>query len=139
MGYYISNSVDRRTHRGTGWHRFYNEFVGSDGKVFFPIDVKEEENSYVILASLPGVESDHMDIQIEKDIVTIQGEVSKKVEENDRFVHQERASGKFYRAVQMPNVLDASKAEAELKDGVLTLRIPKAEEALSKKIEIKSK
>lgn len=139
MGFYISNSIDRRTHRRPGWHQFYNEFVGSDGKVFFPIDVKDEENAYVVLASLPGVQSENMDIRIEKDIVTIQGEFSKDVEENERFVHQERASGKFHRTVHLPDILDASKTEADLKDGVLTLRIPKAEEALTKKIKIKSK
>ena len=137
MRYFVSNPIDRRIRHRDGWHHFYNDFIGHDVKFFFPIDVVEEENLYIVSASLPGVKSEDLDIQIEKDVITIQGEI-KKVEETGRYVHQERRSGNFRRTVHLSDVLDSSETEAELKDGVLILRVPKAEESLAKKIKVKS-
>lgn len=104
----------------------------------FPIDVKAESDSFTIKALLPGVHAEDLDIQIVNEIVTIAGELKADRDEDGNYLLAERPSGKFHRVISLPTPLDSSKVEADLDNGVLTLLIPKAEEAKPRTIKIKS-
>jgi len=108
-------------------------------EVVFPVDVKAEEEAYVISAILPGITAEELNIQVVNDTVNLQGEFKNEREENADYLLSERPAGKFYRSLTLPDALDAGKAEATLSNGILTLRVPKAEEARPKSIKIVSK
>jgi len=103
-----------------------------------PMNVHMQEDAFVITALLPGVQADDLSIQIVNENITIEGELKKMENEEGECLGHEIPFGKFYRSIALPDALDASKAEAELQDGILQLRVPKAEEALPKTIKIKS-
>ncbi len=100
------------------------------------INVREEDDAYVLSALVPGIKSDELNIQILEDVVRIEGEY--KAEENQYLV-REIPSGSFNRTLRLPAPIDAEHVEAEVTDGVLTLRLPKAESARPKQIKIKSR
>jgi len=105
----------------------------------FPIDVKAESDSFTITALLPGVDPENLELQIVNEIVTIAGELDAAREEGASYLLAERPSGRFHRVISLPTPLDAGKVEAELENGILTLKIPKAEEAKPRTIKIKQK
>ena len=111
----------------------------ADADVFFPVDVKAGEDEFVITALLPGLKAEELSIQVVNETVTLQGEFMNKPEGKENYILQEIPSGRFSRIITLPDLLDAARAEAEMKDGVLTLRIPKSEEAKPKTIKIVSK
>ena len=105
----------------------------------FPIDVKAESDSFVIKALLPGVYPEDLDIQIVNEIVTIAGELKADREEGANYLLAERPSGRFHRVISLPTPLDSSNVEAEIDNGVLTLRVPKTEEAKPRTIKVTRK
>jgi HSP20 family protein len=105
----------------------------------FPIDVKADNESFTIKALLPGARPEDVDIQIVNDIVTISGELRSDREEGATYLLAERPDGKFHRVISLPTPLDANLVEADLENGILTLQIPKAEEAKPRSIKIKQK
>lgn len=107
--------------------------------VCFPIDVIAGKDSFIIKAVLPGVQADDLDIHIVNEIVTIAGEIKLERDESDEYLLAERPSGKFHRVLTLPTPLNASKVEANLENGVLTLVVPKAEEAKPHTIKVVSK
>jgi len=92
----------------------------------------------VISALLPGITADDLNVQVQNDVLTIQGEMKLSREDNENYLRQERPSGKFFRSFELPDAVDANKVEASLTNGVLTLRLPKAEEARPRSIKISS-
>lgn len=108
-------------------------------EITFPIDVKAETESFTIKALLPGVNPEDLDIQIVNEIVTIAGELKADREEGETYLLTERPSGRFHRVLTLPTPLNADKVEADLENGVLTLVVPKAEEAKPHTIKIKQK
>ena len=106
------------------------------GALTFPIDVKAESDSFTIKALLPGARPEDVDIQIVNEVVTISGELRAEREEGDSYLLAERPEGKFHRVISLPTPLDANKVAANLENGVLTLQVPKAEEAKPRKIKI---
>jgi HSP20 family protein len=111
----------------------------SEREVLIPVDVKAEADAFVVVAMLPGVKADDLNIQIVNETVSIQGKFNVERNEQDSYLLQERPGGNFCRTLTLPDSLDSTKAEAELKDGILTLRIPKAEEARPKTIKVVAK
>jgi len=109
------------------------------GKLSFPIDVKVNYDSFTVKALLPGVHPDDLNIQIVNEILTISGELKSEREEGSNYMLAERPSGRFNRVLTLPTPLDSSKVEAELENGVLTLEIPKVEEAKPRTIKINQK
>jgi HSP20 family protein len=108
--------------------------------ITFPVDVKEDKEAYVLSAYLPGMKSEDLNINVVNDTVTIAGKVKdEKTTEETNYLLKEWRNGQFSRSLTLPDELDAAKAEASLKDGVLTLRLPKAETALPKAIKVTSK
>ncbi len=104
------------------------------------LDVSETDNGLEIVADLPGLEKKDINVSLEDNLLTIQGEKKEEKEEKGKRYHTiERRSGSFYRAVRLPIDVEKDKVEAQFKDGVLTLRLPKSKEAKKKisQIEIK--
>ena len=90
------------------------------------VDVREEDEAYIINALVPGMKADDLNIQILEDVVTISGEF--KADESE-YLMRELPHGSFERTLRLPVALDANLAEAKITDGVLTLRLVKAESA----------
>jgi HSP20 family protein len=112
--------------------------VGFNGGSRLPIDVKADTEAYEITAAVPGLKPDDLKIEILEDVVTLSGKVAEREEESDGYLLRELALGEFTRSLRLPDPLDASKAEAVVENGVLTLRIPKAEGARPKTIKVKA-
>jgi HSP20 family protein len=110
------------------------DYMESD--VNFPIDVKADDAAYEIKALLPGVKPDDVTIQVVNETITISGEIRDERAENDTYLLRERPFGRFSRTLSMPAPLDSAGAEATFGDGVLTLRVPKAETARPKTIKV---
>ena len=101
------------------------------------VDVAETENDVVVTAELPGVEQDDVDITITDDILTLKGEKKEEKEVKEKNYHRiERSYGSFQRSISLPSGVQADKAKAIYKDGVLHITLPKAEEAKPKQIKI---
>jgi HSP20 family protein len=101
------------------------------------IDISEIENEIVVSAEMPGLERGDVDISIEDDILTIRGEKKIEQEKDDKNYHlSERLYGVFYRALQLPPGVDASKIQATMSNGVLKITIPKPAKAQPQKIEV---
>lgn len=97
------------------------------------VNVREEENAYVLSARVPGLKAEDLNIQILENVVSIEGEY--KAEEAE-YLLSELPGGSFRRTLQMPVAIEAENVEAKIVDGVLTLNLPKAESARPKKIQI---
>jgi len=108
---------------------------------FFPdFDLKETGDAYVFKADLPGVKESDLEVSLTGNRLTISG---KREEENrqesDRYFTYERSYGSFTRTFTLPGGLDEEHVQAELKDGVLSVMVPKAAGAQSRRIEIKAR
>ena len=99
-------------------------------------NVRDEEDAFVLTSLVPGLKAEDLTINILEDVVTIEGEI--KQDENE-YLLRELPSGNFRRSLRLPAAVNADKAEAKITDGVLTLRLPKAESARPKKIQIQVK
>jgi HSP20 family protein len=104
-----------------------------------PVDVIEEPDRLVFRAEIPGVSKDDIDVKVENGTLILRGEKKLATENDTNTVHRtERFYGSFTRSFALPSNLDTDKVEARYKDGVLTLLIPKAEEARPRKITIQA-
>src|SRR5512136_422916 len=90
------------------------------------VDVREEDDAYILNALVPGLKADDLNIQVLDDVVTISGEF--KADEQE-YLMRELPHGSFRRTLRLPVALDAGKTEAQITDGVLTLQLAKAETA----------
>lgn len=106
------------------------------GGVFPLINLTEDTENYYARAELPGMESDDLDIQIDGKNLTISGERKIDLDENVKFRRRERESGKFSRVLSLPGDVNPDKVQAGLENGLLTVKIPKADEAKPKRISI---
>jgi len=108
------------------------------GEWLLPLDVYQTEDSVVVKAPVPGVKPEGMEVTIEGNTLTLRGETKAEEEaREDNYILQERRYGSFCRSVTLPGGLDTDKADASYEDGVLTLRIPRREEARPKSIKVK--
>jgi HSP20 family molecular chaperone IbpA len=109
------------------------------GVVFTPsVDIFETERELTLLADLPGVTAENLTIDLRENTLTLTGEVEpfERADEEDILIEYE--IGKYYRQFSLSNVIDQSKINANLKDGVLRLILPKVEEAKPRKIEVRT-
>ena len=97
------------------------------------VDVRDEDEAYVISALVPGLKAEDLNIQILEDVVTVEGEF--KADEIE-YLMRELPHGSFRRTLRLPVTLDAEKAQAKITDGVLILRLPKAESARPRTIKV---
>ena len=104
------------------------------------VDIIEEDDAFVAKAELPGVNKDDVKITMQDTVLTIRGEKREEKRAKDGNVQRlERFSGSFQRSFSLPKSVKSDKIDAEYKDGILTIRMPKAEEAKPKQIEVKVK
>jgi len=104
------------------------------------VDVAEHDDAYVVKVELPGVNKDEVKITIESNILTIRGEKKQEKETKKENYHRvERSYGSFQRSFTLPSTVKSDKIDAAYKDGILTIALPKAEEAKPKQIEVKVK
>jgi HSP20 family protein len=103
-----------------------------------PLDSYSTEEEIVLLASLPGVRPEDVEITIEGDTLTIRGEIPEPPENVD-YILRERHYGPFSRTLTFNIPVEANKAEASFRDGLLTLTVPKAEEIKPRTIKVKTK
>jgi HSP20 family protein len=101
------------------------------------VDVVEEADAYIFHADLPGVPKDQVEITFEDNILTVAGERQHKAEsDNGQYRRIERRYGRFTRSFALPSQVDPGKVDATFQDGVLQIRVPKAEAARARKIKI---
>ena len=103
------------------------------------VDFRETDEAYVIETDLPGMAAEDVTVEVEGPYVVLKGERHTEHETTEEGVKRtERAYGKFYRRVRMPKAVKAEEMEAKYVNGVLTMTVPKAEEAKAKAIEVKA-
>jgi len=101
-----------------------------------PVDIYETTNGLVVTADLPGVAKEGLDVRVENNLLTIRGKAAHAAPGDP--VYREYGLVNFFRQFELNEKVDQSKISAELKHGVLTLNLPKAEEAKPRKIEVKA-
>ena len=109
-----------------------------EGNQFLPLaDIYETTDEVVVLADMPGVTADQVDITLERNVLTIRGHAESVVPEGHQLAHAEYEVGDFTRSFTLSEQVDRDGIEAKMKDGVLTLTLPKAGPTL-KRIAVKS-
>lgn len=103
------------------------------------IDIREEDDAYVLDAEVPGLTAEQIKVNVEKNVLTIQGERKTEEEEtNKRYRRVERRYGSFSRSFVLPETVADDAIEAKLAEGVLTLRLPKKERPSPRTVDIKA-
>jgi HSP20 family protein len=124
---------DERFLRPLTWRSF-------DGEALSPaIDVHENADEIVVEAALPGMAPEDVDITITGQTLTLRGEMKASAhDEGNQYLYRERRFGAFHRQLQLPTRVEGERAEATFEHGVLTLRIPKADEVKPRQIQVKA-
>jgi HSP20 family protein len=122
--------------------RYYNEFDRQGGwrnmVRGLPLDVTENEDGYVVKATVAGINPEDVDITIEENVLTIKGEYTQESEsEEENYLMRERCTGNFGRSIRFPMDVNADAIDASYEHGVLTLDVPKVEEVKPKRVAIK--
>jgi HSP20 family protein len=140
-----------RKRGGSDLARFHDEmddllnsfFRGWEMPIFergrFPaVDIADNENEVVVKAEVPGCEAEDIDISIHGNILSISGDKKQEEEKKEKgYYHIERSYGSFRRDVNLPSDVDVDNVEAVCKNGVLSIKLPKAEKAKAVKVKVK--
>lgn len=125
--------------------RLFRQALGSSQSAatagaFAPaLDVEETEDGFVLHVELPGVSPDDVEVSLEENVLTIAGERRfYRDEDTEHFRRVERHFGRFHRAVRLPDRVEPDGVDAEFRDGMLTISVPKAEEAKPRRIEVRT-
>ena len=103
------------------------------------VDIKEEDNQFVLLADIPGVKPEDIEVHMDAGVLTVKGEKESVTKtEKDGYKRVERSSGSFYRRFNLPDSADGDAINAKCKHGVLEITIPKREAVKPKKINVTS-
>lgn len=122
--------------------RFFRQAFGrpsasSAGAFSPPLDVREDEESFVLIVELPGVSPDAVEVSLDENTLTIAGERPfYEGADPESFRRVERHVGRFHRAVRLPDRVDGDHVQATYRDGLLTITVPKAEEAKPRRIQV---
>lgn len=103
-----------------------------------PVDIVEREQEILVLADMPGVDESSLDVSLEKNVLTIQGTVTPPETGGHGLAYQEFEPGDYHRAFTLSSEVDREGIRATLKNGVLTLALPKAGPAKLRKIQVKA-
>ena len=105
-----------------------------------PVDVFEDKDNLVVKAELPGMKRENIEISLHDGVLTLSGERKSEEKHSDAETYRsERFLGRFQRTVTLPTTVNADKVQATYKDGVLTITLPKADDAKPRRIEINTK
>ncbi|MCZ6573785.1 MAG: Hsp20/alpha crystallin family protein [Planctomycetota bacterium] len=123
-------------------NRLFNEFfsLGSVADGFHPaLDVSETDDAVVVRAEVPGVDPQEIEVSVHGDILELRGEKKQQEEPKETgYYRVERSYGSFRRSLKLPAKVDAENVEAKAKDGILTLTLPKREDAKPRRIKVKA-
>ncbi len=129
----LGSMVDRFFNRGPFFRR-----ATEDSKWVPAIEIEDKDDKLIVRAEVPGVDKKNIKVNIENDILTIKGETKKEDEVKEKgYYYSERTYGSFYRSISLPAPVNKSKVNANYKDGILTIELPKSEETKATEIEIK--
>jgi len=107
------------------------------GLVFTPrVDIFETEKDIALLADMPGVGTENLDIDLRENTLTLTGEIAGEKNNQEEMIYVEYKIGRYYRQFSLSGVIDQSKIDAQLNDGVLRLLLPKVEQAAPRQISI---
>ncbi|MCF8120538.1 MAG: Hsp20/alpha crystallin family protein [Deltaproteobacteria bacterium] len=132
-----------RSAMDTLFDRFFRELPAepwAEGTWMPSMDVSETDGNIQVKVDLPGMESKDIDVSVSGDLLTIRGEKEEKREEGEeegQYYCQERYAGEFQRSIRLPEEVQSEKVDAEFKNGVLNITLPKSGEGKTKKIEIR--
>ncbi len=108
------------------------------GVVFTPaVDIFETEHEITVLADMPGVKAGDLNIDLHENVLTLDSEVQSPEGSDEVDVLREYRTGRYYRQFRLSQIIDQAKIDAEMKDGVLRLRLPKVEAAKPRQIKVK--
>ena len=127
-----------RGRRPTSW---FDEawMSGASGGSRLPIDLHEDGEAFELVAAVPGLKAEDIAIEVEDDVVTLRGKTAELEKNEGEYLLREIASPSFERRIRLPVPVESAKAKAVVEHGMLTLRIPKAEEARPKMIPVQSR
>ena len=136
----LGRSVESMLRESMTWPLYEPfSFFGDDEHFFMPIDIEQTKDSVVVKASLPGVKLEEVDISVTDNVLTLKGETKAEEETKEaEYIYKESFSGEFCRSVKLPEGLDTEKAEGTMENGILTVTIPRLEEAKPKSIKVKA-
>ena len=123
------------------FHEYFTrapEKMEGDNYPWIPVvDIFETEDEIKVVAEIPGIKKDDVKISLQDNVLTLKGEKKQEKEEKDKNFHRvERSYGSFQRSFSLPAAVQADKVKANYKDGILTITLPKVEEAKPKEIAI---
>ena len=125
------------------WERMFDPFFDDlpiNKKTAPTVDIKDDENGYSMEVELPGMTEKDIEVKVEGNLLTLSSKKNEEKEEKKKdYVLKERRSYSFSRSFVLPENVDAEKISAEFKNGLLSLNVPKPEEAKPKLLEIKVK
>jgi len=117
---------------------FFGNWPTYENRVWPAVDVAENEDAIIVKAEVPGCKADDIDISVHGNTLTISGEKKQENEQKEKgYYHLECSYGSFRRDLTLTNDVDTAKIDAAYKDGVLTVTLPKAEEAKTIKVKVK--
>jgi HSP20 family protein len=138
MTYYVTPYHRMAAMRHAMNHWFENNLAEqpTEREMCLSVDVKAGDEAYEITSLVPGLTADDLDIEVINDTVTIRGEFKSTDEDDVKYLVSELPDGKFSRTLTLPTAVDPDHVEASIKNGVLSLRIPKAEADRPKTIKV---
>ena len=125
-------------------NRFFESPLTNGGSDVFnawapALDVYEDKDNLIVRAEIPGMKKEDLEISLHDNVVTVSGERKhEKKYEGGQTSREERFFGRFTRSMKLPKQVDANRVKANYKDGILTVTLPKSEEAKPRQIQIKS-
>ncbi|OGO63121.1 MAG: hypothetical protein A2030_07100 [Chloroflexi bacterium RBG_19FT_COMBO_50_10] len=123
-------------------NRWFDESIAdhepSEREMLLAVDVEAGDEAYDITALVPGLDAEDLDIEVLNNTVTIRGEFKSGGEDQVKYLVSELPTGRFGRVITLPTAADANHVDANIKNGVLSLHIPKAEEDRPKAIKVNS-
>ncbi|HEY3313529.1 MAG TPA: Hsp20/alpha crystallin family protein [Anaerolineales bacterium] len=130
MTYYVS------THPYNLARRWAASLQNQEAVRSLPVDVRDEGEAFVLTAFVPGLKAEDLNIQVVEDTLTIEGKFGNQEGE---YLLSELPAGTFRRSLRLPSTLDAANASANIENGILSLRVPRSEEARPRTIPVASK
>jgi HSP20 family protein len=128
-----------QTQLNRSFDRLFDAVRGPVEEVFRPaVDIVEDAEKILITADLPGLSQAEVELQVDKDLLVVRGERKIARTETEHYRRYERGGGTFERSFRLPPVVDVEKISAAMKNGVLTLTLPKKAEAQPRQIKINS-
>lgn len=131
-------SLDRLFESVFGDHPFFAaRYARAAAPVWTPaVDIRETDGELIVYAALPGLDKADIGLEVKENTLVLNGRMRPLGSDEDSWVRRELPRGEFYRAFSLPAEVDASKVKAAMKNGVLEIRLPKAEQAKPRKVAI---